>query len=397
MKKILVIPSWYPTPQKPLRGSFFQEQANFLQGKEGLDLRVLYGENKSFTLFRWVWLFLKSFLKSNWPISASKIQQGPVAFGFDLPVNRRIPDILQRFFEMQLYQKSYQNFIGFNWVPNLIHAQSGMDAGIYAHDLSKIHKIPFVILEHQVFVFHYYSKNRAKLILHAFEVAIKTAAVSFDERRQVLMNQPNCNPEVIWNFVDETKYQIRLENRNKVFTIITILNSFPIKGFNTFLEGIAELMKLTEDFKFIIIGKGADEDSNDPASNIFIRKSKELGIYKFGIFEPFIERAQISNILNTSHVFVSPTIQEPHGIAIREAMMCGLPVVCTANGGAEDSVNREVGLVVPVKDPKALAKAILHIKSNYSNYSPETIRKVAVNQCGRNSFLKKMISFYQIS
>lgn len=30
-------------------------------------------------------------------------------------------------------------------------------------------------------------------------------------------------------------------------------------------------------------------------------------------------------------------------------MMCGLPVVGTANGGAEDSVKKEVGIVVPVK------------------------------------------------
>ncbi|MEX2564717.1 MAG: glycosyltransferase [Cyclobacteriaceae bacterium] len=391
---ILIVPSWYPTPRQQLRGSFFQEQAQFLQGKEGLDFQVLYGEKKSFTLLRWVWIFIQSLFKPTWPISTKKVQQGPLAYGFDFPANRRITDNLQIQLEKRLFLKAYRTFVLQGWKPDLIHAQSGMDAGIYAHDLSKIHNIPFVIIEHQVFVFHYYSRVRAKMVLRAFEAANKTASVSEDERRQVLMNQPNCNPKVIWNLVDETRYQIQLEKRNKVFTIITILNSLPIKGFDTFLEAMFELVKETQNFKFIMIGKGADEKSKDPASNAFVRKSKELGIYSIGEFIPFVERDQISNILNTSHVFVSPTIQEPHGIAIREAMMCGIPVVTTANGGVEDSINQDTGLIVPVKSPQKLAAAILKIKNSEIKFIPQRIRDLAISQSGTKMFLKKMKEFY---
>jgi len=39
-----------------------------------------------------------------------------------------------------------------------------------------------------------------------------------------------------------------------------------------------------------MIGKGADEKSKDTASNAFVRKSKELGIYDFGVFIPIVER-----------------------------------------------------------------------------------------------------------
>lgn len=394
--KILIIPSWYPTPRQPLRGSFFQEQAKFLQGKEGLDFQVLYGEKNSYSFLRWIWVFIQSWLKPIWPISVDKVQQVPKAFGFDLPANRRIPDRLQIIIEQRLYLKAYKNLTSRSWVPDLIHAQSGMDAGIYAYHLSKKYDFPFVIIEHQVFVFHYYSRFRARLVLQAFEAANKTAAVSEDERRQVLMNQPNCSPGVIWNFVDETKYQIRLEKRNKVFTIVTILNSLPIKGFDTFLEAISEIVKVTQDFKFIMIGKGADEKSNDLGSNIFVKKSKELGIYDYGNFIPFVERDHISDILNTAHVFVSPSIQEPHGIAVREAMMCGLPIVSTDNGGVEDSITSETGIVVAARQPREMADAILTIRNHYSDYSPEKILELAVKQCGRENFLRNMISFYQI-
>jgi glycosyltransferase involved in cell wall biosynthesis len=396
MKKILILPSWYPTKKRPLNGSFFREQAEFLDQSKVGQFVVLYGDEQSMAFLKFVWIYFLSIVKSSWPISKELFIQSPEAFGFIIPKNRRVPEKYRVKLAIRLYQKAFFSLKGTGFIPDLIHAQSGMDAGIYAHKLSKVQSIPFVIIEHQVFVFHYYSKYRAKLVLEAFEAAKKTAAVSYDERRQVLMNQPNCNPEVIWNLVDETKYQIRLEKRNKVFTIITILNSLPIKGSDTFLEAMYALSKETKDFKFIMIGKGADETSKDPASNAFVRKSKELGIYDLGTFLPFVERDQISDILNTAHVFVSPTIQEPHGIAIREAMMCGLPVVSTANGGAEDSITHETGLVVPIKNPVVLAKAILKILEYSLTYDSKVIRNTVIKQCGTQAFLGKMIDFYNL-
>ncbi len=396
MKKILLISSWYPTPTRPLHGSFFREQAEFLYQSKVGQFVVLYGDEVSTPLLKFLWIYFLSLVKSSWAIRKDLVIQSPDAYGFIVPKNRRVPEKYRVRLAIRLYKKAFLSLKGTGFIPDLIHAQSGMDAGIYAHELSKAHSIPFVIMEHQVFVFHYYSRFRAKLVLEAFEAAKKTAAVSYDERRQVLMNQPNCNPEVIWNLVDETKYQIQLEKRNKVFTIITILNSLPIKGFDTFLEAMYALSQETQDFKFVMIGKGADENSKDPASNAFVRKSKELGIYDFGDFIPFVARNQISDILNTAHVFVSPTIQEPHGIAIREAMMCGLPVVTTANGGAEDSVIDEVGLVVPVKNAKALSKAILKFKNQELIFQPEKIREIAIKQCGREFFLKSTTEFYKL-
>ncbi len=392
--KILIIPSWYPTPNKPLDGSFFREQAEFLH-KEGVaEIKVLYGDEQSTPFFKLILIYALSFFKRKLSIHQNLVVQSPMAFGFIIPKNRRLPEKYKVKLARKLYINAYRTFVEENWNPDLIHAQSGMDAGIYTHDIYKSAGIPFVIIEHQVFVFHYYSRFRAKLVVQAFEAAKKTAAVSFDERRQVLMNQTECNPEVIWNFVNEMRYQIQLEKRNKEFTIITILNSLPIKGAETFIEAILKLSKITKDFKFIMVGKGADEKSKDASSNLFVKKSKELAVYEYGSFIPFLKREKISDILNKAHVFVSPTIQEPHGIAVREAMMCGLPIISTANGGVEDSISVDTGLIVPVKSPQALANAIFQVKTNYASYDPNIIRNTAVDQCGRETFLKSMSDFY---
>lgn len=394
--KVLVIPSWYPTNEFPLWGSYFQEQARFLKENGDFDIQILFGEKRSTPLILWIWVYLKSLIKSIWPISQKRVLQNPLAFDFEIPINQRIPDYLQIKIEKRLYWRAYLTFSQNGWKPDLIHAQSGMDAGIYANHISDLTKIPFVIIEHQVFVFHYYSKSRGNQIIDSFKFARKTAAVSYDQRRQVLMNQLNCNPKVIWNLVDEDKYSINLSKRRKKFTIISILNSLPIKGALDFLQALSIIINRDQEVNFIMVGKGGDEKSRLNASNLFVKKSKELGIFEKGEFYPTIERDSIPNILNQAHVFVSPSIQEPFGIAAREAMMCGLPVVSTKNGGVEDVVSTFSGILTTVGSPEELANAILDVKMNISKYNPQKIRNHCIQHCGREYFLKSMREFYEI-
>ncbi|SFT41797.1 Glycosyltransferase involved in cell wall bisynthesis [Algoriphagus locisalis] len=396
MKKVLLIPSWYPTKKNPILGSFFREQAEFLNQSGKFNVQILYGEIQSEKFIKTVWLYFLAQFGSIIKLDHHFSFVSPKSFYFRVPNNRRIPESVLLYFARKLHDEAFKEYLKFNEMPDLIHAQSGMDAGIYAHFLSKKHNVPFLILEHQVFIFHYYSKLKAKLVLQAFAAASKTAAVSYDERRQILMNQSLCNPEVIWNFVDESRYEIDLSKRRKKFTVITILNSLPIKGAVDFLDAMVLLRQANPEIEFIMVGKGADEHSADRDNSLFIQKSKELGVFEMGEFLPYVPREDISNVLNEAHVFVSPTIQEPHGIAVREAMMCGLPIISTANGGVEDSITPETGIVVPVRRPQDMVNAILKVKENYSNYSSTKIRELAIDQCGKTTFLNKMVQFYNV-
>lgn len=395
--KILLIPSWYPTLDNPLKGSFFHEQAQFLHGKEGIEIKVLYGNKRSYSLWKWICVWIDSFFNNSLLLSKKNILQDPESFAFDLPANRRIPDFLQLGLEIRVFQKAFDSFSKLGWIPELIHSQSGMDSSIYSHHINKITGIPFSIIEHQVFVFHYYSKLRSTLIMDAFKAAYKTAAVSNDERKQVMMNQPACNPEVIWNLVKEDRFSIKLQKRNGVFTVLTILNSLPIKGGEVFLRSMALVLQRDPGVRFIIIGKGSDAKSPHSSDNLFVKLSRDLGIMEMGEFLPFVPREVISDVINRAHVFVSPSIQEPHGIAVREAMMCGLPIISSANGGVEDSIYPETGIIVPIRNCESMAEAILAVKGNLKIYNPEVIRKVAISQCGTDVFLNKMVEFYSIA
>jgi phosphatidylinositol alpha-mannosyltransferase len=71
-------------------------------------------------------------------------------------------------------------------------------------------------------------------------------------------------------------------------------------------------------------------------------------------------------LYRTADVFVSPaTGRESFGIVLLEAMAAGTPVVCSDIHGYKGVVRRgREGLLVPPRNPKALAAAILHLLSN---------------------------------
>ena len=54
---------------------------------------------------------------------------------------------------------------------------------------------------------------------------------------------------------------------------------------------------------------------------------------------------------------VVPSVYEGFGLPAGEAMSCGVPVIST-NGGALPEVVGDAGVIVPVRDPNALALAI---------------------------------------
>jgi glycosyltransferase involved in cell wall biosynthesis len=70
-------------------------------------------------------------------------------------------------------------------------------------------------------------------------------------------------------------------------------------------------------------------------------------------------RADVPDLLRAANAFVLPSHREGMPRSIVEAMLTGLPVIATdIRGSREEVLDSETGLLVPVRDGKALGAAI---------------------------------------
>ncbi len=82
----------------------------------------------------------------------------------------------------------------------------------------------------------------------------------------------------------------------------------------------------------------------------------ELGIAERVTVRHRLSGEDLTSMYATAQVAVSPSVFEGFGFPAAEAMACGLPLVA-ARGGALPEVVGDAGLLVPTRDPAALAEA----------------------------------------
>ncbi len=81
------------------------------------------------------------------------------------------------------------------------------------------------------------------------------------------------------------------------------------------------------------------------------------------VFSGFVHRDELIAYYAMSDIFAFPTHSDPWGLAVNEAMACGLPIVITQVAGcAEDLVlDRWNGRVVLPRNPSQLAEAMKEV------------------------------------
>jgi glycosyltransferase involved in cell wall biosynthesis len=92
-------------------------------------------------------------------------------------------------------------------------------------------------------------------------------------------------------------------------------------------------------------------------------RARRLGVEQAVIFTGYL--ADPLPAFRALDVFVLPSLDEGFGIVFLEAMAMGVPVVGTRVVGSVDAVEDGVtGLLVPPRDPAALAEAVLRVLSD---------------------------------
>lgn len=129
----------------------------------------------------------------------------------------------------------------------------------------------------------------------------------------------------------------------------------PWKGHEVFLRAIAELAPRHPDWRFAIVGDPIFQFRDE--RHRLEALAAELGIAERVAFAG--HREDVPAVLSQLSLFVLPSLYEPFGRVLIEAMAAGLPIVASRAGGVpEIVVDGETGLLVTPGDAEALAVAI---------------------------------------
>lgn len=133
----------------------------------------------------------------------------------------------------------------------------------------------------------------------------------------------------------------------------------PLKGHTYFLEAMAKVIRMMPYVKVWVVG-------NAPANKPHYRQELEVLVTRLGIkdqVEFFGNRKDIPHLLSRMDVLAMSSIEpESFGRVILEAQAVGVPVVATEVGGVVDIIEDDkTGLLVPPRDPEAMAKEIMRL------------------------------------
>ena len=149
--------------------------------------------------------------------------------------------------------------------------------------------------------------------------------------------------------VDQGAAKMALGIAPETLVIGTVGRTVAVKDHATFLRALVRLRAMGVRFQAVVAGTG-------PLFDETARLASSLNLHELRLLG---NRDDVADVMGAFDVFVLSSASEGLSNTIQEAMACGLPVVATRVGGADELVvEHRTGLLTPPRDPEAMADAL---------------------------------------
>jgi glycosyltransferase involved in cell wall biosynthesis len=218
----------------------------------------------------------------------------------------------------------------------------------------------------------------AARLVHAF------VCVSHDSARYAAAEGvPAARLSVLWNGIDLDRFPYR--GPQPAGPAVTIARLSPEKDLQNLLQAVRQAADVQPAFRLEIAGDG-------PCRDELLKQASEL---RLGEHVRFLgEVRDITALLARASLFVLPSQSEGISLTILEAMASGLPVVATRVGGNPEVVDEgRTGLLVPARDPSALALAIGRLAGSFD--AGQLMGRAARQRVEAHFDIRKMVARYE--
>lgn len=239
-----------------------------------------------------------------------------------------------------------------------LHAHFAKRTTNVASLASMMSGIPYSFTAHAVDIYRRSVKKR--VLKHKIENADFVVTISETNRRYLSEIAIGCANKifVVYNGIDLSHFAPNGARTKDPFTIICVARLVEKKGLSVLVEACRYLVDRNVEFQCWIVGKGA---LRPHLKQLIQRWNLGDTVHLLGPHS----QSEVLARYHDAHLFVLPCIVGSDGdrdglpVSIVEALATGLPVVTTPVTGIPEVVrDRQNGLLVPERDPQALADAI---------------------------------------
>lgn len=377
---VLVLPSWYSTPEVPWSGIFFENQAVAL-ARAGARVGVAFVEPRGLRRLSPARIRESHFqVVSSHDRGVTLLRMKGWNTVVQTPAGARIWAALSN--------RLVARYIRRYGVPDVIHAQAALWAGRVAVHVGRALGRPAVVTEHSSAVMREALKpGERQEVIRVYQQADAVLAVSrvLQESVDRLAGRPRG--PVVPNAVDfEFFERPAAPRRRSPFTYLCVCNLVANKQVDRLIAAFSRASVRCPDSRLVIVGDGPETDR-------LRQLAGQSGVGRLVDFvggaSPEGVRAQLWN----ANVLVLPSAFETFGVVLVEALATGIPVIATRCGGPEDIVEPGLGLLVEGDDDDALADAMVAITSH--TYREEDLRRRAMERFSFESVARTLLAIYR--
>jgi glycosyltransferase involved in cell wall biosynthesis len=226
--------------------------------------------------------------------------------------------------------------------PAVIHAHLARGAFMGGKVASALH-IPTVVNLHNYIDLKYYRD------IHAFIPATE------DQKQYLLANGiPAEQINLMPHFSLLPAQTAQLLPADRPLRFITLGRFVKKKGFDVLLRAFRRYLDEAETGQLIIGGGGVELEALQ-------QLTAELNLQDKVVFSGWVE--DVAAFLQEGDIFVLPSLDEPFGIVVLEAMASGKPIVSTRTQGPITILNEQTAYFAEIGDVATLAQSMLAVRA----------------------------------
>lgn len=342
---VLVLPSWYSTPESPWNGIFFESQAVAL-AQAGARVGVAFVEPRS--------------LRS---LSPSRLRESH--FQIACSAERGVSTLRMKGWNTlgqtvagaqvwcALSERLVKEYVHRFGVPDVLHAHAALWAGRVAVRMGQRLLRPCVVTEHSSqMLLGVLGRQERREAASVYRKADAVLAVSQTLLAAVGSVAGVRLGRVVPNTVDFEFFTLpTVPRRREPFTFLSVCSLLPGKRVDRLIRAFARVSRTCPGVRLVIVGAGVE-------ARDLRRLAEASGVAPQVEFTGALSREGVREHMWSANTLVLPSTFETFGVVLVEALATGIPVVATRCGGPEEIIETGLGLLVERDNEEELAEAM---------------------------------------